>query len=497
MKKLVRIIRMENKPKSFFQSPSYVKMFALCFIFSTLQLRSVAQCNTFMNADTSNPVLNALPAGQTIESLDFVDIDGDGKLDCYVIPTVGFPQLYRNTGSKERPQFEKGNVSGFEHVITPAGSPVIQFVDIDGDADYDCFITEVNYGFRPVTAVRFYRNTGTRNKPQFVEDNMNNPVDFARTDNNFVKFYFTDIDNDGDLDFYYTGFYNTTLNDFDQCTYLNKGTAQKADYVLYTNDHPHDFERQRTYFDWNGDGLPDYVKYESILNKYEYLMNAGPADMPEFTSGMNAPVFTNGMPFRIVDLNNDGAPEALTSNGHYSTVAPISAVKAIERKIGRVSITKLSSAYQSAAYTYRWQYNDKDLAGSKPFIFAIKPGRYVLFVTDKCGTGVSLPFVVKKQAGNAEITDKNNMDRIDLSAVSVTTVKAYPNPFKNEIQVQLPSSKTASTIRITDLAGRVMLLQTTSSQTVLVGRNLPAGTYLLQVITADKAIVFHTTVIKE
>ena len=486
-----------NQPNLFVQTSNSARLFLPVFIFFIFNFKSSAQCDTFINADAANPVLSVLPSGETITSLDFVDIDGDGNKDVYIIPSQGFPQLYLNTGTPKRPEFKKSEQSGFENVITPAGSPVIQFADIDGDSDFDCFITEVNYGFRPITAVRFYRNTGTSKMPRFEESVTDNPVNFARTDNNYVQFYLSDVDNDGDVDFYYTGFYNRVLNDYDQYTYLNKGTAKQPDFVLYTSEHPHDFERQRTYFDWNKDGLTDYVKFESNLNVYEYQQNAGPVNMPLFSKANHAPVFTGGMPFRIVDLNNDSAYEAFTANGHYSTIAPVAVINTTARKIGSYTLTKLVSANQSSSYKYRWQHNGKNLPfGNQPFVYAVLPGRYVLYVTSDCGTGVSLPFVMKKQTGISNIEDKNNTEINDLPAVSALIVKAYPNPFTSAIQVQLPSSKTASTIRITDLAGRTLLLQSTSTQMVQVGKNLPAGTYILQVIQGSQ-VIYYKTIVKE
>lgn len=498
MKKSVCSVHTENKPKLFFRSVPYAKMLSFSFIFLSFHVLSVAQCTTFINADTSNPLLNALPAGETLVSLDFVDINGDGKMDCYVIPAQGNPQLYRNTGSKEMPQFTKNVSSGFESVITPEGSPVIQFVDIDGDADYDCFITEVSYGFRPVTKVLFYRNTGTKKKPQFVRDDASNPVDFAKSNNNYVKFTFADIDADGDLDFYYTGFYNSTLNDYDQCTYLNNGTPQIAAYDIYTNDHPHDFERQRTYFDWNRDGLPDYVKYESTLNKYEYMVNAGPAGTPVFTNSNDAPVFTNGMPYRLVDLNNDGEPEAFTADGRYSTIAPLALIKATEKKIAGIKITKLSSAEQSPSYQYHWQYNGSDIAINKPFLYAIKPGKYVLFVTSECGTGVSLP---RNTNDNTLITD-NKINNEELTALESKTpinfsIKAYPNPFTSEFILQIPFEKgLKNTINITDLAGKTMLTKTAMAGTLHLGNMLTKGIYILQV-WQDNTMIYQTKIIKQ
>ena len=472
-------------------------LFAACFF---LQKHANAQCNVFNNADSANPVLSALPKGETIVSLDFVDIDGDGDADCYVIPDRGAPVLYRNTGKPKLPKYEMSTLSGFETATTPLGSPVIQFVDIDGDGDFDCFISEVSYDFRPITSIRFYKNTGTSKEPKFEEVDDNNPVSFARSSGNYVLFTFADIDNDGDMDFYYTGLYNATLTDYDQFTYLNTGTAQAPSFTLYSNDHPHDFQRQRTYYDWNHDGLPDYIKFNDVLNSYNYLQNEGPVQRPVF--GMapdNAPQFTNGTPFRIVDLNDDGAPESFSANGHYSTVAPVAVISHRPGKFAHRTAEYLYSSNQSPAYKYHWAYNGNLIKGyNKPFIYSLLPGSYVLFVTNDCGTGYSLAYETGSDNMLTNMAGATDKSALSPAAQNTATVKTYPNPFVNGITVQLPATFDASrtTIKITDVAGRAMLTQTASSSLIKLGETLPKGSYILEIRNEEKTI-YHTKILKQ
>ena len=508
MIKLPACVAPANGVSPFFCTGIYrmhiVTVTALLFLLSCFtSLPSYSQCNAFQNADAANPLLNALQPGETITSLDFVDIDGDGDYDCYTVPPQGSPQLLSNAGTPHHAVYKRSAASGFENVTTPDGAPVIQFVDIDGDGDYDCFITEISFDFRPVTGIRFYRNTGDKNHPQFAEDQNNNPVDFARSGNNYVLFAFADIDNDGDEDLYYTGFYNTSLNDYDQYTYLNTGSATMPSFTLYTNDHPHDFQRQRTYFDWNKDGLTDYISYDPFQNSYSFYKNIGALHQPNYIKdNAGAPQFNHGLPYRLADLNGDGAAESFTASGEYSTTVPVATIRKEDQHIGRVKISRLISETQSDSFQYRWEFNDQPLSGfGKSSVYAPLPGRYVLYVSNQCGTGVSLPYVLNGKQWTTENglqTGTEANASLSVKAQGAVAAKAYPNPFIQSFTIQLPITKAGdeSHILITDMAGKIYLQQTTTASQMQVGQGLQRGVYILEV-WQNKEMVYRTKLIKE
>lgn len=137
----------------------------------------------------------------------------------------------------------------------------------------------------------------------------------------------------------------------------------------------------------------------------------------------------------------------------------------------------------------------------KPFIFAEKKGVYSLEITNACGTGVSLPhFTYNRYQAPPLFTGNSNRDEISsLPAINTkgVDVKAYSNPFRSEFIVQLPlSSGRQSTLRITDLAGRLWLTQITISSSVTLGRSLPKGAYLLQVWQYGTCI-YRSTLLKQ
>ncbi len=125
-----------------------------------------------------------------------VDIDSDGDLDAYVGNYFGDTLFFRNTGTPSNPTFTYSNTTGlpgFSYNATPS------FIDIDGDGDLDSF---VGASFKHT---QFYRNTGTPSNPVF-SDRSTNP--FGLTGSSYDNYTCVDIDSDGDLDAFFTDFYN-------------------------------------------------------------------------------------------------------------------------------------------------------------------------------------------------------------------------------------------------------------------------------------------------
>ena len=134
--------------------------------------------------------------------------------------------------------------------------------------------------------------------------------------------------------------------------------------------------------------------------------------------------------------------------------------------------------------------------GHKPFIYALRQGNYTLEITNDCGTGLSIPhytydrFATHLLAGN---------EKISLPSFSAQNadVKTYPNPFINAFTLQFPyKNGLKNTIKISDLAGRVMLTQTTTGGTLQTGSMLSKGIYFLQV-WQNNTLVYQTKIVKQ
>lgn len=154
-------------------------------------------------ADINNP-LNFLEFGE-IAIADFVDIDGDGDFDCFLgtydeTNDQAIIKFYRNTGSANSPEFSEATnpLSGnFEYAYLL--SPA--FVDIDVDGDFDCVVgMYLESDSFEGGVLKYYKNTGTSTEPNFQEQTgIDNPFE----DFPFSYYYFpsfADVDDDGDPD---------------------------------------------------------------------------------------------------------------------------------------------------------------------------------------------------------------------------------------------------------------------------------------------------------
>lgn len=121
----------------------------------------------------------------------FVDIDADGDLDCFCASSS--VQFYRNTGTKSSPNFESEPMPPF-HGMSLGAETKIAFMDIDGDGDLDAFLGEREADSLAGTT-KMYRNTGSATAPSFVEETgYNLPSGAAPA--------FLDIDGDSDYDLF-------------------------------------------------------------------------------------------------------------------------------------------------------------------------------------------------------------------------------------------------------------------------------------------------------
>ena len=456
-----------------------------------------AQCDVFKNADAANPLLAVLPAGKQVVGFAFGDIDSDGDQDVYV-DFMGKDEdafdplhLYKNIGTKTHPVFKEDSHTGFGKQKTGGQNGEMQFVDIDGDGDLDYFVSDsVSYYYHNTSYVYYYKNVGTPKSPRFIPANQDFlPILATRYIQPFV---FADVDGDGDYDLYASdaGFYLPFA--YNQRVYFNTGTPQHPVF----NDKPpvpsssEDAALYRTYYDWNKDGLLDYFSVDYLFDYSVYYKNIGPKDNPQYVyNAAGHPDFRKALPYRMIDLNNDGAPEVFDFNAHYSILTPIAVIKDSVLQNGN---TALFSENKNAAYTYRWEYNGSTIAGAtRYYIVPKQPGTYTLYITGTCGTGVSLNYEFTKTNLQPLIADSKTAN---LTSVDRIAVAAYPNPFVSSISLQLPG--TACTVKITDMSGRVLVTQTTSATTTRLGEHLKAGIYIIEV-WQNKQSVYSTTIVKQ
>jgi len=162
----------------------------------------------------------------------FVDIDGDGDLDCFnagsssgYTETIGY---FENIGDDQNPSFQQrygatnllfsfneynqGNLGGW-----PSGAyydkVALSFADLDGDNDYDLIVGHDE------DVITYFRNDGTASAPNLVFSG--GPGDFEEVTGQVFYPELVDIDGDGDLDLIAGS--NDQVYSYGSATYYNSG----------------------------------------------------------------------------------------------------------------------------------------------------------------------------------------------------------------------------------------------------------------------------------
>lgn len=328
--KSYKVLPKTTTPSSGLCSPALLAL--LLAIFSSTppaaaQQQQRQQQPSFAVNSQSNPLKDyAVPFNRESHPF-FVDIDGDGDLDCfsgeYANSQLSALYFYRNEGTPKAPLFKA--VTGQANPLASAAANRLSipfFTDIDGDGDYDCFIGEGTTG-----AVMYYKNTGTSTHPLFEKQSAAfNPL-------SMVKFYvsevanpaFADVDGDGDQDC-------LVADEAGELHYFrNTGSATRPVFV-HVEEADNPFRAlaaggsvyNLSFEDWNKDGRMD------VFINTTYYKNTGTARRPKFSSPADAadgPVMENTAanqytytPLQWVDLNGDGRVEVVqgTAKGSFT-----------------------------------------------------------------------------------------------------------------------------------------------------------------------------------
>lgn len=278
-----------------------------------------AQQKVFAVNSQSNPLRNFAIASNKESHPFFVDIDGDGDLDCfsgeYSNAHAAKIYFYRNDGTNKNPQFKQ--VSGEANALGKVASNALSipyFIDIDADGDYDCFIGEGSTG-----AMMYYKNTGTAAHAVYEKQSAAfNPLSMVKfSASGIASPSFADVDADGDYDCLVTD------EDGNGSYFKNTGDVRNPSFVhAAASDDPFNFVASNkgmynaSFYDWNKDGLAD------LFINTTYYKNVGTAGKPAFMAISNdKPLFQNKSDeqfaytsLRWVDINNDGAVEVFQGN---------------------------------------------------------------------------------------------------------------------------------------------------------------------------------------
>lgn len=318
-----------------------------------------------LQSGTNNP-FNGVDVGDEAKPV-FVDIDNDSDFDAFIGELDGNLNYYRNDGTAENPSFTliTGGEDPFDgKSVSACSAPA--FIDIDNDGDLDSFVGS-KYDF-----IRYYENTSTDGNITFEErTGLENPLDSIG--GIFSVPSFTDIDNDGDFDFFMGQKYGS-LRHFENTG--NSSVAKFEEEEGFNNiffDVDMGMNLTPTFFDFDGDsdfdvlvgnkegkinyynneektpGSPDFVRYQPIdvgflaelaiadmdndgdldafIGEYygsiSYYKNNGNTINPDFrkAKGINNPFYGDTIEYwpkpSLVDIDNDNAFDMFigTKNG--------------------------------------------------------------------------------------------------------------------------------------------------------------------------------------
>jgi hypothetical protein len=180
----------------------------------------IRRLNWIPVSDGSGPLTNIYSGGINNIEHQFIDIDGDNDFDIPILDSDGTFGIYENIGDSSEAKF-KYSLAGIPGLYI---SDWFYFVDIDNDVDLDYFTGNGDQ-------ISLMENIGTVTSPSFqlaldtIYSSDGNPI-FSEFGSNPI---FADIDDDGDYDFF-SGNSNGTV-----IFYQNIGTVKNFSLIKITD----------------------------------------------------------------------------------------------------------------------------------------------------------------------------------------------------------------------------------------------------------------------
>jgi hypothetical protein len=267
------------------------------------------------------PVSNPFGLSGSYSFPTLADLDNDGDLDIVALNYINGANTYvfvENTGVDNMPLFINEQANPFG-LESYESITTFDFTDIDGDGDLDFFGGDY-YG----NGIAFQRNLGTPESPSFG-DLEYNPFGF-QSDEELTIPVFSDIDGDGDSDLFTSNYYGQVI------FYENTGTPASPTFTSPVNN-PFSLEPGTGIFlfdfaDLDNDGDIDFMVsdlYGGPTGLIRYQENQGSPEAPSFATQVSWPFnieIPKVDPYIILvlgDVDNDGDQDFI-SGGYESNI---------------------------------------------------------------------------------------------------------------------------------------------------------------------------------
>ncbi len=242
------------------------------------------------------------------------DLDGDGDLDLVVGGYNGI-LFYKNIGDTLQPTWQRIDTvfTSVNSLIGTDAKPA--FADLDGDGDFDLLvgIGESLFGGPTPGTTMGFRNTGTRNQPQFVQDNtlVAGIPDIGLNSYPTLK----DIDGDNDFDL----LLGRDLQTF--VYFRNTGSVSSpiwtGNSTTFNVVESGTYWKDPTFFDLDKDNDYDLI-YGTSDGTIYYYQNIGTRTAPQFQYNPNYfPVIRasgNAATASVADFDNDGDVDMISGD---------------------------------------------------------------------------------------------------------------------------------------------------------------------------------------
>ena len=438
-------------------------------------------------------------------SVAWGDYDNDGDLDVLAVGVDARDQTSRIYVNNDTSFTDGVRLPGYFDASGDWG-------DYDNDGDLDILLTG--------------RDSTSGNASVVVLRNDGNDV-FTDIGGGFTGLYqsngkFADLDNDGDLDILAAGYTNSNM----PSTTIYENDGNGAFTAVANSGLIHMAYANFSIGDYDNDGLPDIVMagdytgnldpvsrlYKNIGNlTFEFVdiglkatTQAGVAfgdydtdgDLDILLTGLNFPTPSKGYVYRNDAASPNMAPSipanlsAIAANGGNSIEFSWDASTDPETdsdglsyvmSIGQINIIDIASPLADTTSGLRWVASSGPIQGNSWTLSEVAIGETYCAMVEAVDAGYETSGWSDQACLMTTSLDKN---------LNPMLLKAYPNPVKNQLTVELDGTPRLTALRVIDMNGKIVLQKSVNQveMTILDVSRLTRGMYILKGETDDQTI---------